>query len=271
MLYELLHASPALFTTAAITVFLLGAAVGSFMEVVRVRCSWSKTLFGRSYCAKCKKTLHWYELLPLVSYVAQKGKCKECFCSIPIYHIASEVITGLLFVAAFLFSNSLMMAGIICISAIFLVPLVLSDIERMEVPEHLSLPFAYLTLGIATVTMLENGTMTPVINGMILATPFYLIWLSSAGRAMGLGDAKVALSLGFLLPSVFATLSVFLLTFWVGILGLTLYALHLALTKKKKGKLQKGMRVPLIPSMAIAFYIILFINLSYMDLLLALQ
>ena len=266
MLFEVFSDSALVVLCASVVVFFFGAAIGSFMEVVRVRCSWRSVLSGRSRCAHCKRTLTWRELIPLFSYLVQRGKCSECSCSIPRYHLASEVLTGVLFVGAFLFSDSLMQAGIICISALFLPALVLSDSERMEVPEHLSLPFAYLTLGVATTHLLYTGSVTPVLGGVVLAAPFFLLWLSSGGRAMGLGDAKVALSLGFLLPSLLSALSVFLLTFWIGVAGLTLYALS-QLLRRQRVQIRRSMRVPLIPSMALAFYVVLFTDFSYLTLL----
>ena len=268
MLIEVFSLSPFLITLFSVLLFFLGASVGSFMEVVRIRYSWQKTFVGRSRCAECARTLQWYELLPVASFLFQRGKCSECSCCIPRYHLISEIVTGLLFVGAFLLSDSLVHAGIISISAVFIPALVFADLERMEVPEHLSLPFAYLTLGIATMTLLHTASIAPVLSGIVLAAPFFLLWVVSAGRAMGLGDAKVALSLGFLLASPLAAISVFLLTFWIGVLGLGVYVLYQYMTKKKM-KLRSGMRVPLIPSMALAFYLVLFTELTHMTILTA--
>ncbi len=250
-------------------VFLFGACIGSFMDVSRVRASWKKVVRGRSKCQSCKKELCWYELLPIVSYVILWGRCYACKKSIPIYHLASEIVMGLLFVIAFLYAlmgGSAYIAGVALLSAIFLVPIVLQDIETMEVPEHLSLVFAYAALIVGIVT----GGIGAVLSGVILALPFFLLWLFSSGRAIGLGDAKVAISLGFLLPSLISAVSVFMLSFWVGLVVLLGYILY-QLATKGKVTVQKGMQIPLIPCMAVAYFLVLFTGISFIDVMYTVQ
>ena len=250
-------------------VFLFGACVGSFMDVSRVRASWKKVVRGRSKCQSCKKELCWYELLPIVSYVVLWGRCYACKKSIPTYHLAAEVLMGSLFVVAFLYAlmgGSLYIAVVAVLSAIFLVPIVLQDIETMEVPEHLSLVFAYVALIVGTLF----GGLAAILGGVILAIPFFLLWLFSSGKAIGLGDAKVAVSLGFLLPSLIGVVSVFILSFWVGLVVLLGYILY-QLIAKGKVTIQKGMQIPLIPCITIAYFLVLFTNISFMDVMYTIQ
>ena len=250
-------------------VFLFGACVGSFMDVTRVRASWKKVVRGRSKCRSCKKELCWHELLPIVSYVVLWGRCRGCKTSIPFYHLAAEILMGLFFVGAFLHAlvgGSLYITATVLLSALFLVPIVLQDIETMEVPEHLSLVFAYVALFFGVLT----GGIGAILGGIVLALPFFLLWLFSSGKAMGLGDAKVAVSLGFLLPSLISVVSVFVLSFWVGLvvlLGCMLYQL----LAKGKVTVRKGMRIPLIPCIAAAYFLVLFTNISFVDVMYAVQ
>lgn len=249
--------------------FLLGAGVGSFLDVVRMRSSWGKSMRGRSKCKDCKKELCWYELLPVVSYVVLWGRCSYCKKSIPVYHLVAEALMGTLFILGFLYflySGSLYITVLIIVSAIFLVPIVVEDIERMEVPEHISLVFAYVALGIGLLTV----GVSAVLGGILLAMPFFLLWFCSKGKAMGLGDAKVAVSLGFLLPSLLSVLSVFLFTFWVGIFGLVLYVFYQLVTTGSFS-MRRNMRMPLIPSMAIAYFLVLFTGVSFIDMVDAVQ
>ena len=262
---QIIHYYALFLTCFSGLVFLFGACVGSFMDVSRVRASWKKVVRGRSKCKSCKKELCWYELLPIVSYVVLWGKCYACKKSIPIYHLASEIIMGLLFVAAFLFAlmgGPLYISGIALLSATFLVPIVLQDIETMEVPEHLSLVFAYIALIVGILT----GGIGAVLGGVVLAVPFFLLWLFSAGKAMGLGDAKVAISLGFLLPSLTNAISVFILSFWVGLIVLFACILY-QLAVKGKVTIRKGMQIPLIPCIAVAYFLVLFTNISFIDIM----
>ena len=250
-------------------VFLFGACVGSFMDVARVRASWKKVVRGRSQCRGCKKDLCWYELLPIVSYVVLWGRCYACKKSIPLYHLAAEVLMGLLFVAVFLYAfmgGFLYIAAVALLSAVFLVPIILQDIETMEIPDHLSLVFAYIALGVGVIT----GGSLAVLGGVVLALPFFLLWFFSSGRAMGLGDAKVAVSLGFLVPSLMNVVSVFMLTFWIGLVVLFVVLLVQIITTKKI-KLRRNTQVPLVPCMAGAYFIVLFTDVSFVDLLYMVQ
>src|SRR3989344_3399842 len=84
--------------------FVLGLAVGSFLNVLIDRIPQGQSPFkGRSYCDKCKKTLKWYDLIPLISYLYLKGKCRYCKAHISFYYPLVEIITGIMFAIAFFF------------------------------------------------------------------------------------------------------------------------------------------------------------------------
>lgn len=69
---------------------LAGAAFGSFAGVVASRGT-RASLAGRSHCESCGRTLHWYELVPLLSYVALRGRCRTCHAPIGVRAFAWEV------------------------------------------------------------------------------------------------------------------------------------------------------------------------------------
>jgi len=89
--------------TAYILSFLIGCAVGSFLNVVIDRVNpehedsaWS-LVQGRSHCDKCKKTLQWFELIPIVSFFMQAGKCRSCGARLSRHYPVVEFITGAAF------------------------------------------------------------------------------------------------------------------------------------------------------------------------------
>ena len=253
-----------------------GASVGSFMDVIRDRGVWSFSLSDRSRCAACKKILTRKELVPVVSFVILRGKCGSCGSRIPAYHLYAEVLTGVLFVCSFLFLDSAVgiLAGMLAAS--FLVPIILADIERMEVPEHLSVPFACIAFIAAAALAIHTESIAPIVSGFALAAPFYLIWLCSSGRAMGLGDAKVALPLGFLLPAMYAAaplltvlhaaVSVAVFSFWFGTLGVAGYALYTRIRTGSFG-ISRRMHTPLVPGIAVAFFFVFFTGMLFSELL----
>lgn len=78
-------------------IFILGACIGSFINVLVERTARNESLQGRSYCESCKKTLSPLELIPILSYLIQKAKCKACKAKLTPQYLIVEIITGILF------------------------------------------------------------------------------------------------------------------------------------------------------------------------------
>src|SRR3990167_9775264 len=93
--------------------FVLGAIVGSFLNVVGLR--WDllrhggvlSTLGGRSSCPSCRKVLEWYELIPLFSFLILRRRCLNCGEKISWQYPAVEILTGLVFATIFNFQFSI--------------------------------------------------------------------------------------------------------------------------------------------------------------------
>ncbi len=82
--------SPAAAAVLIACLALAGAAVGSFSGVVAER-GWAASLAGRSRCSTCDRTLHWWELVPLLSWPALGGRCHGCGARIPAALLLREV------------------------------------------------------------------------------------------------------------------------------------------------------------------------------------
>lgn len=82
--------------------FLIGLAFGSFLNVIILRYKPDggifDNIFGRSYCPHCKRNLRWYELIPLVSFLIQWGKCRSCGQGLSIQYPLVELLIGLIFI-----------------------------------------------------------------------------------------------------------------------------------------------------------------------------
>ncbi len=80
-------------------IFLLGLIIGSFLNVVIFRTETEENIVnGRSHCRNCRKDLAWYDLVPLFSFIALKGKCRNCHKKISIQYPLVELATAALFV-----------------------------------------------------------------------------------------------------------------------------------------------------------------------------
>jgi prepilin signal peptidase PulO-like enzyme (type II secretory pathway) len=184
----------------------------------------------------CRNTLCWYELIPLLSFCALGGRCRNCKTKISIQYPLVELVSGFIFVGIFLKFQDIFFTDTIVFAityayytVLFSLLLVISayDIRHKVIPDTLALVFgmcAFLGLFIfnASGFFPHIPTLWEFLSGVFLSLPFALMWLLSRGTWMGLGDAKLAVGLGFLLgPAKILTGAV--LAFWSGaIIGLCL-------------------------------------------------
>ncbi len=216
-------------STITIVFFLLGLAIGSFLNVVIYRMNTHQPFGGRSKCLSCRHTLAWYDLVPLFSFLVLKGRCRYCKAKISFQYPIVELITGTIF--GFLFWKFQFMFYINTLSFFLvytfyslmfslLVVIAVYDLRHKIIPDTLVFIFGALSLlGMFFVNQYGfhaywPGTMD-LLSGPIIALPFAILWLVSKGNWMGLGDAKLALGLGWLVPFSVA-LSGLTISFWAG-------------------------------------------------------
>lgn len=176
--------------------FIFGTIFGSFFNVVGLRVP-TKTLFKqqRSYCDTCERTLTWSELIPVWSFIVQKGHCKKCKEKIlPLYPIM-ETLTGLLFTFTYYrfgFTHSLAL-GLLLISLI--IPITVSDIMYQKIPNKTLLFFTPLFIIYRFIYPL-NPWWSSILGGLIAFGVIFLIILLSKG-GIGMGDLKYYTLFGF--------------------------------------------------------------------------
>ena len=228
-------------------VFAFGTIIGSFLNVVILRYNTGESIVvGGSKCLACAKKLKWYELVPIFSFVLQKGKCRECFSKISWQYTIIEIITGSLFLLIYNFNFSalgaasavgqgpasvgqfliLNFAPIIYYWAIFSILIIIAvyDYYHQIIPDL----FVYIFIGLSFLGLfgiLSADWRIGVWNfaaGIILFSFFGALWFFSRGAWMGFGDVKLALGIGWLLGTEKGILAV-MLSFWLGaIVGVSL-------------------------------------------------
>ena len=81
--------------------FIFGSVMGSFFHATATRLAHEESIITpSSHCHFCKHKLRWYELIPIISYVIQGGKCRECQRKLPVSYLVIEIITGVLYAVA---------------------------------------------------------------------------------------------------------------------------------------------------------------------------
>lgn len=206
--------------------FLFGAAVGSFLNVVALRYRPDRFLFsgslrGRSHCPHCKKTLRWFELVPLVSFLLQGGRCLRCRARMGLRYPIVELVSGLIFIfvplrLGVMSHQSLVMSSLWILVFEFLLLLSLIDLRHALIPDETNIALG--ALGAAFVVFLAATASVVSFTGDIatflsisrnpwiahgLGALFGLLFFGAIiavtrGRGMGMGDVKLAVPLGFL-------------------------------------------------------------------------
>ncbi|MBE3594991.1 MAG: prepilin peptidase [Candidatus Carbobacillus altaicus] len=189
---------------AVLLSFLLGLIWGSFLNVVALRTLSGESIFyPSSHCPNCGHRLRWYENIPLLSWVVQRGRCTVCGKRISWLYPFGELTTALLFAwAAYAAWDEPAAIGrfifyVVLISLFMTVTV--SDLQSMRIPNRILLFFTPL---IVALKLYLDGlqVLFPILLGIIVyGGLFFLIyWLSRGG--MGMGDVKYAALLGVVLP-----------------------------------------------------------------------
>ncbi len=256
-------------------IFLLGTIIGSFLNVVIYRFNTGRTIVkGRSICMTCNRTLRWYELIPILSYVMQSGKCLRCKEVISHQYPIVEFVTGLVFVLiAYHFLPALYFVPLSYLFLvtyfvfIFSILIVISvyDIRHKVIPDKLVLVFiiaSFLSIFINHMSVGQlfiHPNLSYILAGPILASPFALLWLLSRGKWMGLGDAKLMLGIGWMLGLSLGIASI-ILSFWIG----AVISLLVMFASKKKINMKS--EIPFAPFLIIGALIVFLFSLDIFTL-----
>jgi len=232
--------------------FILGALCASFTGVVAERLhtgqSWAR---GRSRCNSCREFLDARDLLPIVSWLVHSGRCRQCSARVPGAYVVTELALG----TSFAFSYHVI--GLSVVLPFFLVALtvllfiVLYDLRHMIIPAGSSAVLLVLSLIVAFLQNHDSRSfgLVLLVAGCV-ALFFFVLHIASRGRAMGLGDAPVALALSLLVGT--QAVAGLLLSFWIG----ALYGIVVLSTRR--GGPRMGIEVPFVPFMALGYLLAFF-------------
>ncbi len=272
--------------------FVFGLAVGSFLNVIALRYrpkleaesrgSFLKTIGGRSKCPVCRKTLIWYELIPIFSFLIQKKKCRHCGHLISLQYPLVEILSGLIFVFVPLSLSSSLSIVIIWL-LVFLLFLLLSiiDFRQYIIPDSINLSLAVLGIILIISQSLNLSIFQssflgyyanlfdfPFLNpqssilnshlfaALIVVLFFGAIILLSKGKAMGLGDFNLVAALGL----IFGWPDILMILFLAFIIG-AIFSVVLLIGKKKKIK----EAVPFGPFLIVASSLTFFFGYQIID------
>lgn len=179
--------------------FFLGASIGSFLNVCiyRLPRDLSVNEPKRSFCPECKYHIPWYSNIPLVTWLFQRGKCANCGCKIAFRYFAVELLTGLLFLAAWQhvgLSQWILVFALWTFLALLLVATFI-DIEHYIIPDSITIGGAVAGIVFSLVTPLLHGTDSHI-EGLMwsaigAASGFALLWFVSFAGKMAFGKKRL--------------------------------------------------------------------------------
>lgn len=242
-----------------IVTFIFGIVLGSFYNVVGYRIPKGESLITpASHCPKCNHKLGASELVPIFSYIFQKGKCKNCGDKISLFYPIFELSTGLLFAISYLifgFSIEFFIA-ITFISMLLIV--IISDYQTMIIPDEVLITFTIILL---VELYIKNG-INVYINLINALIAFIIMWLLKKlgdflfkKESMGGGDIKLMFVIGLVLDWKLAIITIFLASF----IGLPI---SLIVLLKKKTDI-----IPFGPFLSISAIIMLLSQIQFNELL----
>lgn len=183
---------------------LIGLSIGSFLNVVILRLP--DTITGndinlnnpkRSFCPICKHTLGVFELIPVFSFLFQKGKCKHCYVAINWQYPIVESVSALISGAIVAILGVTIEAGFYLLLSYFLLPLLIIDAKRQLLPDALTLPLIWMGF----IYQINSGNLQDGVVGAMLG--YVALWLISTlfqffrkKESIGYGDMKLFAAFG---------------------------------------------------------------------------
>lgn len=235
-----------------LVLFFLGAIVASFVGVVVVRLHTGQSIVtGHSRCDACTAPLSPLVLVPILSFIALRGRAICCGARLSPLAPLAEVVLGGLFVCAYaVLGLTLALLGML-LSLSLLLALVLYDFSHQILPP---VPLTLFVVMGAVTGFIIAPSFQEFLNTLFIACltagSLAVIHYASRGRAMGFSDAPLALGLALLVGP--AALSGFIFSFWIGaVIGIVL------LLERPRGS-RMGSEVPFAPYLAAGFLLAYF-------------
>lgn len=200
-------------------VFVFGLVIGSFLNVVIYRVPKNISIIkGRSYCPSCNHKINNRDLIPVLSYLLLKGKCRHCRARIALRYPLLEITTGLLALGIVLVQGIFLPALFTFALAAILLSIAVIDYDTMTIPDGLVLALIPVAILMAWSSG-EWNLWSRIIGALVISLPMY-ISLYFIEDAFGGGDIKLFAALGFLLGWEKIFLTLFLASITAAVVGI---------------------------------------------------
>lgn len=200
-----------------------GLLIGSFLNVVISRVPEGRSLIHPgSACPGCGAAIAWHDNIPILSFLALRGRCRACAAPIPWRYPVVEAVTGALFAAASLAFGPTLQGVVAAALLAALVAITVIDLQHQIIPDVISLPG--IVAGVAANLATGRVPWVDSVLGAALGAAIFIVIILAGSwwagqQAMGGGDMKLAALLGAFLGWKVLLFSIFLSTVGGGILS----------------------------------------------------
>jgi len=230
-------------------VFVLGTVLGSFFNVCIYRIPREESIaYPPSHCTNCNNTIKWYDLIPVISYIILKGKCRYCKEKVSIRYPIIELITGVIFMTLYIEYGIGFNFGKYALFSCFLIVIGMIDFDTTDVYITTTIPGIICGVLLMIVGWRLNYGLTTYIYGAVLGGGLIALIILVTG-GMGWGDAEICVLCGLFLGLKLTAFMLFLSFIIGGLIGIILIV-----TKKKSRKDY----IPFGPSITIAAIIAMY-------------
>ena len=236
-----------------VLIFILGITIGSFLNVCVYRIPRGDSiLYPSSYCPNCGTALNWYDLIPILSYTFQWGKCRYCREPISLQYPVIEYLNGFLYLITY--SKFGLNIDFIFYVSIFSILIVISfiDLYTQIIPDYLNVLIFISAIIYKILSSTFQDMLWIFFNsmlGLIISSGIFLIIIIVSKGGMGGGDAKLIGGLGFILGIKLILLNIFL-SFVLGAI-ISIFLLSLKIKGRKDP-------IPFGPFICLSFIITIF-------------
>lgn len=232
----------------ALAAFLVGAVVGSFLNVVIARIPRKESLLTPpSHCLTCGASIRWFDNIPLLSLLWLKGRCRACGTPIGWRYPVVEGVTGAVFALSLLHFG---LAPELIVALLFLSALVAItaiDLEHQLIPDRITLPG--IVVGFLANLLIPRVSWLDSLGGVLVGGGIFLVIILVSGGGMGGGDMKLGGMIGAFLGWKLTLLVLLVAVLLGGVLAVVLLVTGI---RKRKDP------VPFGPFLAVGSVVVLF-------------
>jgi leader peptidase (prepilin peptidase)/N-methyltransferase len=204
---------------------LLGLSLGSFVTACAYRIPRQISVVSpRSFCPECRATLRWYDIIPLLGFVINRGRCRECGARISLLDLMAEFcMAGL---AVILFLQYGLTLDFACFLSFSLIMVLIAVIDW----QHLIIPNKIIVAGFIVgfiirivsldLAVLKQGILTSLVAAAVTFSILIAGNLFFRKETMGMGDVKLSGLIGF-----YVGLPGFLISFWIAVVAGAIFGL----------------------------------------------